>query len=93
MQAGSFAYNKYPYSYDIAIVCLGFYAGGLYYYISADQFLSKEAMDLHIAILFAKPDPIGHTCETCGKVCRNIRVHSYCSCWVPIPGMVSGRWG
>jgi hypothetical protein len=87
-----YVYNTYPHPFLIAVIRAGIYAGGLYHEIEADQFTSKETVDLHIALLFAEKDPIGHICETCGKVCRNIGATVYCSCWIPIPGMVSGRW-
>ena len=93
MNDGAYIYEIYPYPFGIAFIRFGVYASGLYRCYEADMFLSKDLLNAHSALLFLEKDPIGHICETCNKVCRNIHCCGCCCDWEQIPGMVSGRWG
>lgn len=90
---GRYIYHAYPYHFNIPVLHIGIYTAGQYYTIAADQFVSEFTNQAYIALLFSEKDPVGHICETCGITCRNLRVLGCCCSWVPIPGMVSGRWG
>lgn len=90
---GRYIYYDHPYPFSVAVVRVGIYVAGQYYSIEADQFSSRFACDAYTLLLFSNKDPEGHICETCGITCKNLKVTGHCCMWVPIPGMVSGRWG
>jgi len=90
---GRYIYHAYPYPFGIAVITAGIYAAGKYYTIETDQFTSRDVLDTYVVLLFSKKDPEGYVCETCGTTCHNLRVTGCCCMWIPIQGMVSGRWG
>jgi hypothetical protein len=89
---GQYIYNSHI-DENTTTVKAGWYGGGRYYMISADSNLNEITYDLFVTLLFQKKDPVGHTCPSCAKVCKNLTVYGVCCMWEPIEGIVSSRWG
>ncbi len=89
---GQYIYNSHI-DENTTTIFAGWYGAGRYYGISADSELNDITYDLFVTLLFQKKDPVGHTCPSCAKVCKNLTVYGVCCMWEPIDGIVSSRWG
>ena len=91
---GQFLYQSH-HPTGISILHCGWYAGGLYHELEADQFVSKTTLGLHTKLLLRDicREPIGHTCLSCAKVCKNLTVYAYCCMYEPMDGLVNSKWG
>ena len=87
---GQFIYQTYPFPFAIAMIKSGYYAGGVYYYMEADQFVSKETLEAHILLLWSnwKPNPFPlHNCMSCAKTCHNLTCTGHCCDYEPMLGL------
>jgi len=90
---GQYLYQTYPFPFPIAMLHMGWYAGGLYHEFEADQFVSKITLELHTRLAIGKKDPEGHTCPSCAKVCKNLTCTGHCCMYEPMNGIVHSKWG
>lgn len=87
---GQYIYQTYPFPFAIAMIKSGYYAGGLYYEWEADQFVSKDTLELHMALTFQshKPYPFPpRTCLSCAKTCHNLTCTGDCCDYAPMDGL------
>jgi hypothetical protein len=87
MNSGTYLYHKYPFPFRIAVIVMGFYAGGNYHEYSGDQFISKDALNICRDLIFSHKTPEGHNCKSCAKTCRNLTCYDYCCDYEPMLGM------
>jgi hypothetical protein len=87
---GEYIYLSYPFAFNIAVIVAGYYAGGNYYQIEADQFVSKDTLETYTMLVFRdcepRPFPM-HNCDSCDKICHNLRCTVSCCDYEPMPGL------
>lgn len=87
---GEFIYVSYPYPFNIGVIKSGYYGGGVYYEMEADQFVSKDTLDIYTKLIFAdwKPNPFPlHNCQSCAKTCHNLTCTVSCCSYEPMLGL------
>jgi hypothetical protein len=87
---GTFMYLSYPHPFQIAAIKSGYYAGGQYYMGGADQFVSKQTIELYRLLSFEdwRPNPFPpRTCKSCAKTCHNLTVTGDCCDYEPMLGL------
>lgn len=87
---GHYIYLTYPYAFNIAVIKAGTYVNGHYYEWEADQFVSKETLNLYPKLLFADwiPNPFPlRNCMSCAKTCHNLTVTGDCCNYEPMLGL------
>jgi hypothetical protein len=86
---GHFIYQTYPFPFAIAMIKSGYYAGGVYYYREADQFVSKDTLGIHTLLLCdQEPNPFPkHNCMSCAKTCHNLTCIGHCCDYEPMLGL------
>jgi hypothetical protein len=87
---GQYIYHTYPFPFSIALIKSGYYAGGLYYYMEADQFVSEGTLEAYNLLLFKDWNPGSfplHNCESCEKDCGNVKCTHTCCDYEPMSGL------
>jgi hypothetical protein len=90
MQLDSFIYISHPYAFGIGVIHSGVYVNGVYFHMSADQFISKETLNLYTNLLFENTETkprYPRTCTSCEKICRNLTVSGDCCDYEPMLGL------
>lgn len=87
---GQYIYQTYPFPFAIAMIKSGYYAGGIYYYMEADQFVSTWTLYAHVALTFQERDKYfpPRTCLSCAKTCHNLTVTGDCCSYEPMDGLL-----
>jgi len=86
---GEYIYQTYPFPFSIAMIKAGYYAGGVYYCMEADQFVSGGTLEAHKMLLFQKRDKYfpPRTCLSCAKTCHNLTCTGDCCMYEPMEGL------
>lgn len=87
---GQYIYHTYPFPFPIALIKSGYYAGGVYYYMEADQFVSEGTLEAYRLLLFSNWEPYPfpkHNCMSCAKTCHNLTVYGSCCDYEPMEGL------
>jgi len=87
---GQYMYLRNPYAFVISVIVAGYYAAGNYYEIQADQFVSKDTLELYRMLLFSdwKPEPFPlRNCMSCAKTCHNLTCTVSCCDYEPMLGL------